>query len=63
MTWEAHACPRAIDRRHGDPVTSWVNPTSLLGGVLALFVCAFVAAVFLTAEARRRELPGRAAGW
>ncbi|MET8837875.1 cytochrome d ubiquinol oxidase subunit II [Micromonospora sp. NPDC004540] len=39
---------------HGDPVTSWVNPTSLLGGVLAVGVCAFVAAVFLTAEARTR---------
>src|ERR687885_1857470 len=40
---------------HGDPVTSWVNPTSLLGGTLAVLTCAFVAAVFLTAEARRRE--------
>jgi cytochrome d ubiquinol oxidase subunit II len=42
---------------HGDPVTSWVNPTSVLGGVLAVLTCAFVAAVFLTAEARRRDLP------
>jgi cytochrome d ubiquinol oxidase subunit II len=40
---------------HGDPVTSWVNPTSVLGGVLAVVVVAFVAAVFLTAEARRRD--------
>jgi cytochrome bd ubiquinol oxidase subunit II len=39
---------------HGDPVTSWVNPTSVLGGLLAVLTCAFVAAVFLTAEARRR---------
>jgi cytochrome d ubiquinol oxidase subunit II len=39
---------------HGDPVTSWLNPTSVLGGVLAVLTCAFVAAVFLTAEARRR---------
>jgi cytochrome d ubiquinol oxidase subunit II len=39
----------------GDPISSWVNPTSLLGGVLAVLVCAFVAAVFLTAEARRRD--------
>src|SRR3954452_4031335 len=36
---------------HGDPVTSWVNPTSVLGGVLAVLTCAFLAAVFLTAEA------------
>jgi len=43
---------------HGDPVTSWLNPTSVLGGVLAVLVCAFTAAVFLTAEARRREEPG-----
>jgi cytochrome d ubiquinol oxidase subunit II len=39
---------------HGDPITSWLNPTSLLGGTLAVLTCAFVAAVFLTAEARRR---------
>src|ERR671927_1043434 len=39
---------------HGDPVTSWLNPTSLLGGTLAVLTCAFVAAVFLTAEGRRR---------
>jgi cytochrome d ubiquinol oxidase subunit II len=42
---------------HGDPITSWLNPTSLLGGVLAVLTCAFVAAVFLTAEARRRDEP------
>ena len=42
---------------HGDPVTSWVNPTSALGGTLAVLTCAFVAAVFLTAEARRRDEP------
>jgi cytochrome bd ubiquinol oxidase subunit II len=42
---------------NGDGVTSWVNPTSLLGGVLAVLACAFTAAVFLTAEARRRDEP------
>jgi cytochrome d ubiquinol oxidase subunit II len=40
---------------HGDPVGSWVNPTSLLGGVLAVLTVAYVAAVFLAAEARRRD--------
>jgi cytochrome d ubiquinol oxidase subunit II len=40
---------------HGDPLGSWVNPTSVLGGVLAVLVCAYTAAVFLTAEARRRD--------
>jgi len=42
---------------HGDPLTSWLNPTSLLGGVLAVLTCAFTAAVFLGAEARRRDEP------
>ena len=41
----------------GDPLTSWLNPTSLLGGFLAVLVCAFTAAMFLTAEARRRDDP------
>jgi cytochrome d ubiquinol oxidase subunit II len=41
---------------YGDPIVSWLNPTALLGGGLAVLVCAFVAAVFLTAEARRRGL-------
>jgi len=40
----------------GDRVTSWVNPTSLLGGVLAVVVCAYLAAVFLVLQARRRDL-------
>ena len=42
---------------HGDAVTSWINPTSLLGGVLAVLTCAFTASVFLSAEARRRDEP------
>jgi cytochrome d ubiquinol oxidase subunit II len=46
----------------GDPVTSWLNPTSLLGGVLAVLACAFTAAVFLDAEARRRDEP-HLEGW
>ena len=37
----------------GDVVGAWLNPTSLLGGVLAVEVCAYLAAVFLTADARR----------
>ena len=35
----------------GDPVGSWLNPTSVLGGVLSVVVCAYVAAVYLTADA------------
>src|SRR3954466_1356437 len=39
----------------GSSVGSWLNPTSLLGGTLAVLTCAFTAAVFLTAEARQRD--------
>src|SRR5215212_10679625 len=31
--------------RAGDPWDSWLNPTSMLGGVLAVVVCAYLAAV------------------
>jgi cytochrome d ubiquinol oxidase subunit II len=37
----------------GDPLTSWWNPTSVLGGALAVGVCAYLAAVYLTADAER----------
>ncbi|NQV07544.1 cytochrome d ubiquinol oxidase subunit II [bacterium] len=35
----------------GDPWTSWINPTSVLGGLLAMVACAFLAAVLMTREA------------
>lgn len=38
----------------GDPFRSWINPTSILGGVMAVVVCAFLAAVYLAADADRR---------
>jgi cytochrome d ubiquinol oxidase subunit II len=41
----------------GDPISSWVNPTSMLGGVLAVVTCAYLAAVFLVIEGRRRGEP------
>jgi cytochrome d ubiquinol oxidase subunit II len=37
----------------GDLVTSWLNPTSLLGGVLAVGVCAYLAAAYLCEDAGR----------
>jgi cytochrome d ubiquinol oxidase subunit II len=37
----------------GDPWSSWVNPTSILGGILAVTVCAYLAAVYLVWDARR----------
>ncbi len=42
---------------HGDPLSSWMNPTSVLGGVLAVLTCGYLAAVFLTAEAHRAGEP------
>lgn len=37
----------------GDPWSSWVNPTSIVGGVLAVTVGAYLAAVYLIWDARR----------
>jgi cytochrome bd ubiquinol oxidase subunit II len=37
----------------GDPVNSWINPTSIVAGLLAVCVTAYVAAVFLTWDAGR----------
>jgi cytochrome d ubiquinol oxidase subunit II len=37
----------------GDPWTSWINPTSIVGGVLAVAVCAYLSAVYLVADAHR----------
>ena len=44
----------------GDPGSSWVNPVSVLGGVLAVAVCAYVAAVFLVWDSRRLDDPNMA---
>ena len=41
----------------GDPWSSWINPTAILGGVLAVTVCAYLAAVYLVWDARRLEQP------
>ncbi|MCU0260969.1 MAG: cytochrome d ubiquinol oxidase subunit II [Ilumatobacteraceae bacterium] len=38
---------------NGDPWSSWINPASLLGGVLAVAVCAWTSAVLLTSDAHR----------
>jgi cytochrome d ubiquinol oxidase subunit II len=37
----------------GDPVTSWLNPTSALIGVIAVLSGAYLAAVFLAGDSRR----------
>ena len=41
-----------VDSR-GDPVTSWLNPTSITFGVLTTAATAFIGAVFLQQDARR----------
>jgi len=35
----------------GDPITSWLNPTAILGGLLAVGASAFIAAVFSCRDA------------
>jgi len=39
----------------GDLWSSWLNPTSLMAGLLALLASAYLAAVFLAADARRED--------
>jgi cytochrome bd ubiquinol oxidase subunit II len=45
----------------GDLLTSWWNPTSVLGGALAVGTCAYLAAAYLCADARRSATPEVAA--
>ncbi|MEI5671678.1 MULTISPECIES: cytochrome d ubiquinol oxidase subunit II [Nocardioides] len=45
----------------GELIGSWVNPTSIFGGVIAVGTCAFLAGVFLTADAARAGSAGLAA--
>ena len=42
---------------YGDRVGSWINPTSMVGGCLAVATCVFLAGVFLTADAARAGGP------
>ncbi len=39
----------------GEPWTSWINPTSILGGLLAVIMCAYLAATYLVRDASRLE--------
>jgi cytochrome d ubiquinol oxidase subunit II len=41
----------------GNVLLSWWNPTSVLGGVLAVGVCAYLAATYLTQDAARSDEP------
>lgn len=42
---------------NGDAIRSWVNPSSLVTGLLAVAICAYLAAVFLSADAARLADP------
>src|SRR6201997_1586076 len=42
---------------YGDPIGSWINPTSLVGGCLAVTTSIFLAGVFLTADGARAGYP------
>ncbi|MCP2277880.1 cytochrome d ubiquinol oxidase subunit II [Nocardia amikacinitolerans] len=56
----AIASGRVPAEGYGDRVGSWVNPTSFIGGVLAVGTCSFLAGVFLTADAARSGDPALA---
>jgi cytochrome bd ubiquinol oxidase subunit II len=49
-----------VGNAEGDLMTSWLNPTSILIGTLAVVTAAYTAAVFLAADAVRRREPGLA---
>ncbi len=42
-----------VGNAQGDPVASWLNPTSVLTGALAVATSSYLAAVYLAADARR----------
>jgi cytochrome bd ubiquinol oxidase subunit II len=50
-----------VGNARGDLITSWLNPTSITIGVIAVISCAYLAAVFLSADAVRRDEPALAA--
>jgi cytochrome d ubiquinol oxidase subunit II len=52
-----------IGNAAGDPLTSWLNPTSLLVGTLAVATGAYVAAVYLAGDAARAGLDALAAAF
>jgi cytochrome d ubiquinol oxidase subunit II len=45
-----------IGNAEGDPITSWLNPTSILVGVIAVATGAYLAAVYLAADSERAGL-------
>ncbi len=46
-----------VGNAEGDLMTSWINPTSVLVGALAVVFSAYLAAVYLAADAARADSP------
>ena len=46
-----------IGNAAGDPITSWLNPTGILVGVLAVLTGAYLAAVYMAGDSVRAGLP------
>jgi cytochrome d ubiquinol oxidase subunit II len=53
----AIASGRVPAQGHGDVWSSWLNPTSIFGGLIAVGTCSFLAGTFLTADADRSGQP------
>jgi cytochrome d ubiquinol oxidase subunit II len=47
----------------GNLITSWLNPTGVLGGILAVGTCAYLAAMYLCYDAERLGQPDLASGF
>lgn len=43
-----------VGNAEGDIISSWLNPTSIMIGVVAVTLCAYLAAVYLAADANRK---------
>ena len=52
-----------VGNARGDIITSWLNPTSIAVGILAVATGAYVAAVYLAGDARRAGLDDLAAAF
>jgi cytochrome d ubiquinol oxidase subunit II len=44
-----------VGNAEGDVISSWLNPTSVMIGVVAVTLCAYLAAVYLAADADRKS--------
>jgi cytochrome d ubiquinol oxidase subunit II len=45
-----------IGNAQGEIISSWLNPTSIMIGLVAVTLCAYLAAVYLAADANRKGL-------